>query len=160
MKSINKKQIGITTLLMAFCATLFSFSTPKGGEGFEIYLNSKLVVQQFGAKMNDVQTINLDQKLSNSQLSVKYFHCGQAGKNRSITIRDDKNKILKEWKYTNTAAASIAISDAAMVCKVSDILGLQKNNTAKLSLYYTSAELPKGRLLANIVIDANNVAKR
>src|SRR5262245_36094459 len=106
MKAVNKKQIGIMSVLLALSITLFSFTKNKGGEGFEIYLNSKLVVQQFGNKLNDVQTINLDQKLSAGNLAVKYHHCGQWGKNRSISIRDDKNKVLKEWKYANVSAAN------------------------------------------------------
>ncbi|MEI9912962.1 MAG: hypothetical protein WDO71_26965 [Bacteroidota bacterium] len=38
-----------------------------------------------------------------------------------------------------------------MACKVKDILTLQKSNPGKLGLYYSSSELPKGRLLATII---------
>jgi hypothetical protein len=131
--------------------TSLSFSPAKGGEGFEIYLNNKLVLQQFGSKMNSVQNIRLDQSLSNAQMAINYFHCGRAGKNRSITIKNDHNRILKEWKFADVSTASISISGAAMNCRVSDILNLQKNNPGKLNLYYSSAELPSGRLLVSLV---------
>ncbi|MBL7745542.1 MAG: hypothetical protein JNN00_18875 [Chitinophagaceae bacterium] len=137
--------------LIAAIALFSSFSANRGGEGFEIYLNSKLVLQQFGSNMNTIKSIQLDQRSANDQLVVKYYHCGHAGKNRSIAIKDARNKILKEWKFTNTSAASLSISDAAMSCKVKDILTIQKTNPGQLSLYYSSDEIPKGRLLANII---------
>ncbi|MEI9808869.1 MAG: hypothetical protein WDO16_13950 [Bacteroidota bacterium] len=148
--TIRTKAISLIALLV-FSALLSSFSATKGGEGFEIFLNNKLVLQQFGSQMNTIKSIELDQRFTNDQLVIKYHHCGQAGKNRSIAIKDAQNKILKEWKFANVSAANLSVSDAAMACKVKDILSLQKSNPGKLSLYYTSSELPKGKLLATIV---------
>jgi len=144
---ISMKALAIMAAV-AISATLFSFSGKKGGEGFEIFLNSKLVLQQFGSKMDDVKSIELDNRFSNDQLVIKYYHCGQAGKNRSITIRDAQNKILKEWKFADVSTAGLSVSEASMACKVKDILSL---HAGKLNLYYTSAQLPKGRLLAMLV---------
>jgi hypothetical protein len=134
---------------VAISATLFSFSGKKGGEGFEIFLNNKLLLQQFGSKTNEIKSIQLDQRFSNDQLVVKYHHCGQVGKNRSITIKDAQNKILKEWKFANVSAAGLSASDAAMAFKVKDILGL---HPGKLNLYYSSTELPKGKLLVTLIV--------
>jgi hypothetical protein len=137
------------------CFTLFSFTDRKGGEGFEIYLNNKLVLQQFGNQLNTVKSLQLDQRSSNDELSVKYHHCGRVGKSRSITIKDGQNKILKEWHFTDATNAA-----AAMTFKVKDIPGLKKGNGAiTLNLYYSSSELPKGRQLASIVVASQNVAK-
>ncbi|MBL7741104.1 MAG: hypothetical protein JNK14_17915 [Chitinophagaceae bacterium] len=138
-------------VVMAGATLLFSFSSHKGGEGFEIFLNNKLVLQQFGNNMNHVKSIQLDERFTNDQLVVKYYHCGHIGKNRSIAIKDAQNKTLKEWKFANTSAASLSISDASMSCKVKDILAVQKTNPGRLNLYYYSEEIPKGRLLANII---------
>jgi hypothetical protein len=158
MKTITKKNT-LTALLTSFSFLLLSFSGTKGGEGFEIYLNSKLVLQQFGSQMNTVKSIELDKSVANSQLSVKYFHCGKIDKNRSITIKDANNTVLKEWRYADASAAGLSITDPAMVCKVSDILSLGKNNQGKLNLYYSSSELPQGRLLATLVLTADNLVK-
>jgi len=46
---------------LILCTALFSFSSGSGGEGFEIYLNNKVVLQQFGNNMNTVKTLKLDQ---------------------------------------------------------------------------------------------------
>jgi len=154
MKSISKNVVMIT-LLTSASLFLFSFSKNKGGEGFEIYLNSKLVVQQFGNNMNTLKTISLDKSQSASQLSVKYFHCGRPGKDRTIAIKDANNKILKQWHFPDVSAASVAVNELAMNFKVSDVLGLQKSNTGNLSLYYSSNELPKGRVLATLVCEGS-----
>lgn len=132
--------IGITSLL--------SFSPKPGGEGFEIYLNNRLLVQRFGQEMNTVQTISLNNISADDQLRVRYHHCGKAGKNRQITIRNSDNKILKEWKYTDRDVAS------SMICPLNDILSLKKTN-ATLKLYYSSSELPGGRQLAVISSSSN-----
>jgi hypothetical protein len=151
MKKITKK-IWTVTALLAICFTMFSFSSRWGGEGFEIYLNNKLVLQQFGDQMNAVKTLKLDPGSYNYQLSVKYFHCGKVGKNRDITIRDGQNKILKEWHFTDDASAN-----ACMNCPVKEIFAVKKGNgNTTLSLYYSSSELPKGRLIASIVIATEN----
>jgi hypothetical protein len=148
--AIKKVNISRILLLGVFFTTLLSFSTKWGGEGFEIYLNNKLVLQQFGNQLNSIQTIQLDPGSADSRLSVKYFHCGRVGTNRSITIRDGQNRILKEWKFADVSTTAVSITDPSMTCKVSDILGLKKSNPGKLNLYYSSKELPKGRILAFI----------
>ena len=154
MKTIHKKIMAITALL-GICFTLYSFSPRWGGDGFEIYLNNKLLLQQFGNQMDHVKTLQLDQSFYNDQLSVRYYHCGRVGKNRDITIKDGQNKILKEWRFNDGAGNS-----AAMNCPVKDILSLQKGNSNNtLSLYYSSNELPNGRLLVTITKANNNQTK-
>ena len=154
MKTIKSSVATVSSLLL-LSFTLLAFSGRKGGEGFEIYLNKKLVLQQYGSQLNNVKSIQLDQGSANDELTVKYHHCGQAGKNRSVTIKDDQNKILKEWHF-----ADVSTGDAPMTCKVKDIIGLRKGNgTITLNLYYSSSELPKGRQLASLVVASPNMAK-
>jgi hypothetical protein len=155
MKTLNKKFIAMASMLLSLCFTLFSFSEPKGGEGFEIYLNNKLVLQQYGSQLNAVKSLQLDARSSTEELTIKYHHCGRVGKSRNITIKDGQNNILKEWRF-----ADVANADAAMACKVKEILSLKKGNgTNTLNLYYSSSELPKGRQLASIVVASQNLAK-
>jgi hypothetical protein len=151
MKSIIIKKM----TLVAMAATLFSF-TRFGGEGFEIYLNNKVVIQQFGKSIDVVNSLRLNQQSANDQLTIKYFHCGQVGRSRIISIKDGQNKVLKEWRFAD-ATAFIA-SPVAMNCDVKEILDLKKGNESTLKLYYSSNQLPNGRLLANIVVENNSVA--
>ncbi len=146
MKSIFSKTMALITI----CATLFSFSPNPGGEGFEIYVNNKVVIQKFGNEINTVQSLQLNQYSSNDQLTIKYHHCGKVGKNRVVTIKDGQNKVLKEFCYADAATPI-----AAMALNVKDIVSLRKGNNNSLQLSYSSSELPDGRVLATISLTAD-----
>src|SRR5688572_33153834 len=152
-KIISKTNLIKRLAGIAFLALLLSFSTaPAGGEGFEIFLNNKVVLQQFGNSMNTVKTLSLDQAAPDDQLAIIYHHCGKWGKNRVVTIKDEKNNTLKKWNFKDEGAR--------MTCKVKDIVGVQKGNGTVLKLYYSSSELPEGRQLVAINTGAKGVAKR
>ena len=129
MKSIISKPMA----LVVICAILSSFSPKPGGEGFEIYLNNKVVLQQYGGDMNTVKSLQLTQSSAADQLTVKYHHCGKIGKNRIITIKDGQNKVLKEFRYTDAATPV-----SAMAINVKDILSLKKGSST-LKLFYSSS---------------------
>lgn len=142
-----KSMISKTLTAVAICAAIFSFSPKPGGEGFEIYLNNKAVIQQYGSDMNNLKSLQLSQSSSNDQLTIKYHHCGKIGRNRVVTIKDGQNKMLKEFRYADAATPV-----AAMSVNVKDILSLKKGSSNTLKLYYSSSELPGGRILATISI--------
>lgn len=141
--------------LVATAAALLSFSSNFGGEGFEISLNGKLLLQQFGKDLNTVKTLQLNQNSPNDKLAIRYYHCGRVGKNRTIAIKDAQDKLVKEWHFADAASP---ISD--MSCPVKDIVGLKKNSNVFFKLYYSSAELPNGRQLVSVIIGNNSVASR
>ncbi|MEI2738415.1 MAG: hypothetical protein V9F01_06490 [Chitinophagaceae bacterium] len=143
MKSIISK----TSALIVICSALFSFSLKPGGEGFEIYLNNQVVIQQYGKDVNIVKSLQLVQTSTDDKLTIKYHHCGRPGKNRLVVIKDINNKILKEFHY---ADATTPVS--AMLVNVKDIKALKKGTSNTLKLIYSSSELPAGRILATISI--------
>lgn len=150
----NTKAVKVIAL-GALCATLFSFNTRFGGEGFEIYLNNKLVLQHYGTPTKAVKNLQLDESSYNDQLTIKYHHCGRIGKDRSIILKDEQNNVLKQWHFANANDAT-----NAMTCKVKDIVDLQKKNGSKtINLIYSSSELPEGRLLASVISGNNKVTK-
>ncbi len=164
MKRVNYQPTILFVLLIALSGVLFSFSVKTaetifanknfGGEGFEVYLNNKLVLQQFGEKMNDVKSIQLDQSASNGQLAIRYFHCGRPGKSRVVAIKDEQNVVLKEWRFGDTKD-----ENAKLCCNVKDILALPKLKAGqKVNLYYASSEVPNGRLLAKLIPASKNNA--
>ena len=154
MKSYSKR-IFTWSLLVMLCATLFSFSAKRGGDSFEIVLNGKRVLQQFVYVSKGVQTIQLTPTSDNDKLDIYYNHCGQIGKNRYITIKDDKDQPLKVWKI-----ADAVDKNGAMSFKLKDILSLRKNKTDKLNLFYGSSELPSGRTLATIAGEETGIARK
>jgi len=167
MKKVNYQPTVLFVLLIMLSGVLFSFSlktaekicsnkSNSGGEGFEVYLNNKLVLQQYGDKMNTVKTLELDQSASNGQLAIRYYHCGKPGKSRVVTIKDEQNVVLKEWRFGDAKDASARVS-----CNVKDIFALPKfKDGKKVNLYYTATELPNGRLLATLTtVNKNNAAQ-
>ena len=154
MKS-HSKLIVAKSLLILICAALFSFSSKKGGDSFEIVLNGKRVLQQFVYASKGVQTIQLTATSDNDKLDIYYNHCGQVGKNRYITIKNEKDQPIKVWKF-----ADAVDKNGAMSFKLKDILSLRKNKTDKLNLFYSSSELPAGRTLATIAGDETGIARK
>ena len=166
MKRFNYQPTILFVLLITLSGVLFSFSVKTaetlfpcknnfGGEGFEVYLNNKLVLQQYGEKMNTVKTLELDQSASNGQLAIRYFHCGKPGKSRVVTIKDEQNVVLKEWRFGDAKDPSARVS-----CNVKDIFALPKFKAGKkVNLYYAATELPNGRLLATLTTVNKNVAQ-
>jgi len=153
MKSRSK--LIVKSLLILVCAALFSFSSKKGGDSFEIMLNGKRVLQQFVYASKGVQTIQLTATSDNDKLDIYYNHCGQVGKNRYITIKNEKDQPIKVWKF-----ADAVDKNGAMSFKLKDILSLRKNKTDKLNLFYNSSELPAGRTLATIAGDETGIARK
>lgn len=150
MKSIFAK----TVMLLLFSTALFSFSYKPGGEGYEVYINGKVVLQRFGSEMNKPHTLRFTAGTENDEITIKYHHCGQAGKNRLLTVKDENDRVLKEIRFADAEPGA-----NGMNCRVKDIISLKKGNSTSLKLYYSSSELPGGRLLVSIVSDASVTAK-
>ena len=144
---MKAKQFLTMVLLVAASSFIYSFVTPMGGEGFEIYLDNKLVLQQFNQEMKEKKNIQLTAAHSKSELKVKYYHCGMAGKSRTLELKNADQKTLKQWQFDNSEGKNFAITVA-----VKDILSSQeKLGNNSIYLYYSSKEAPQGRLLAGIV---------
>jgi hypothetical protein len=150
MKKMHRGSFVIAGLLMALSVTLFSFKTGKGGDSFTIHLNNKLVLQQHLYGDKTVKSLTLQASNSNDELRISFSHCGKVGKSRMLTIKDQNNKLLKQWRFEDT--------NGSMTCKVKDILGLEKGNTT-LQLFYSSAEMPKGHVLVSIVAENRSTVK-
>lgn len=151
MKSIITK----ATMLIATATALLSFSPNFGGEGFEILLNGKLLLQQFGKDLNTVKNLELSQVSASDKLTIRYYHCGHVGKNRVVTIKDGQNKILKQWRYKDSES-----NISEMLCTAQDIITLKKAGNNVIKLYYSSSELPAGRMLASVMLGDNSMVRK
>ena len=156
MLSKNKKGIfgGLASLLILSIA-LFSFSSPMGGDVFQIYLNNKMVLQEFVHNSKGVKSLNLDNASLNDQISVHYSHCGTIGKSRHIALKNDDGKVLKQWNFADADGKV-----AGMTISVKDVVSVQKANGGNsVELYYSAKELPRGMQLASINMGALAKAK-
>ena len=147
MKKISSLSTVVAGLAgIALCFTLFSFASRFGGDSYTIFLNDKQVAQRYVASKMGIPSLSLDTNNSNDQLSVYYSECGKIGKARTLSIRNDQNKMLKEWKF-----ADVGDDHTPMAMKSKEIAALAQDGS-KLSVYYSSEQVPDGRLLANLTI--------
>jgi len=154
MTQIMRERSAVGRLIMVIlCTILCSFSSYPGGDSFEIYVNNKLVLQEHLYGKKDVTSLPLNYDSDQDQLSIHYSHCGQIGTARNIIIKDEQNKVLKEWHFADSPAGV----KNPMTCKVKDIVALGDSRNS-LNLFYSSKELPKGQLLASIHV-ANKTAR-
>src|SRR5688572_26417235 len=102
MQTINKKILAIPLLLIALSACLVSFSPAPGGDKFEIYLNNKLIVEQYvSQKATAVKYLTLYPGNYNSRIDVYYSHCGHTGTDRKIIIKDENSRTIKTFEFAN-----------------------------------------------------------
>lgn len=151
MKKYFQQKLWKPLIVTAMLAGLFSFTAFAGGDVYEIYLNDKLVCKETHKTLTGSKELRLDKLNANDRLVIRYSHCGEVGRNRSIVIKDEKNNIIKEWKFTDGQNASV------MQIPVKELLALKASNTA-LKLYYSAQQMPEGKMLTAIKIDNKKVA--
>jgi hypothetical protein len=153
MKKITNK-VAMTSLLVFACATLFSFTRFAGGDSFQVYLNGKLVLDKALYKNKDIQNLEFAQASFNDKIEICYNHCGRIGTSRSITAKDEKQKVLRTWHFADASGKNMTI-------QLRDLKDLQTNNKEKsISLYYSSKELPAGQELASVSIGNKSTVLR
>jgi len=144
---IRKLQTSNVIALVVFSAILFSFTPEPGGDSFKIYVNDKLVIQERIAKQT-AALLPLEADGVNDQVKVYFSHCGKVGSDRSLSVRNANNKVLKEWHYPNVDD----YAQGAMTCSARDIVALAGKNKNDATLYYSSSEIPGGIALASIQV--------
>lgn len=143
-------------LFLLACATMLaSFATLPGGDSFEVYLDNELIMKEHVYAQRHIKPLVLD-KNSDASLAIHFNHCGVTGTSRSLTLRDEKQKVLKEWTFKDV---NPSIKDP-MPVTVSDLAAVtssQKN----VSLYYTSKELDNAVMLAPVSwVDKSTASKK
>ena len=123
-----------------FCTAFFSFSGTGGGDVFAVFLNGKQVHLQAVHVDKSIKTLTLPAGSLTDRIEVFYSHCGQPGKNRVLTIRNEKNAVIRKLSFGNGK------DNRSLMGFSRKELGA--GNTERLRLYYASKELPEGKLLA------------
>lgn len=149
------KQIHLAMKMLSFVLVSFffqSFSGPNGGDYYKVLLNNKMITEQYLTKPISIKTLSLAASNNSDQLTVYYSHCGQAGKTRSVSVRNQSGKVLKEWKFADSKTIELQLP-------VKEILNGSAKN-ASVYLYYTSKEIPSGKQLLSIDLSSSTVVKR
>ncbi|WP_205508308.1 hypothetical protein [Longitalea arenae] len=134
---------------------LQAFTAKAGGEGFQIYLNNKLILEQSGRQFT-LQNLPLDKANMNDELVIYYYSCADKGKARSIAIKDDKGNIIKEWKFGDANGPR-----AGMKIPVKELLQFEKSYAnSSISLVYISQQQPNGRPLSALLFTSKSTTWR
>lgn len=146
-----KKQLAIRSLVViVLSAFLCSFSEKPGVESFTIYLNDKVLLQEYLTDDRIVKTISLTAGNSDDALRIHYNHCGKTGIERTVSILDDDKKVLKTWRFSDHTPPLMKID-------MKEVFAVTKK-TQGLKLVYTSKELSKGAVLAAINVENDTKA--
>ncbi|MES2808023.1 MAG: hypothetical protein V4619_05340 [Bacteroidota bacterium] len=149
------KKIKVNGALIVMCAFItlaissLSFTTRYGLDGYEVYLNDKLVLKQSVNQPLNLRILNLDKAKETDQLQFLYKHCMRdngPGTGRSIALKDDTGNTLRKWDFADADKGGLRMAIA-----VKDLLLLQKKSAGhQLSLFYSSRELGKGEMLSMV----------
>jgi hypothetical protein len=130
------------SFLVMLCIGLFSFSSNGGGDVFAIYFNGRQVHRQFVHIDHSVKALQLNVSGANDKVEVFYSHCGKMGTSRTLTLKNERNELIKELKFAD------ADDDKSLMGFYPATFAKAQN--VKVNLYYASKELPEGKLLATI----------
>jgi len=142
--TFNRAFIKVFTLI-TLSLTAFSFTTKFGLDGYEIYLNNKLILKQYVNQPISLRVLQLDKAKEGDELRIKYTHCSNKGPGtgRNIVLKDEQGNTLKKWTFADATG-----SDFNMTIAVKELLQVEKKNARhELTLYYTARELPKDEML-------------
>ena len=148
MKKIIRFTWANALAVVALCSVLFSFSTIIGAHNVQVFLDDKMVIDHYVDSRSIAPTLNLDPAENYNQLIVKYSECGRTVTGRTITVKDDKDQVLKDWHFEGSTSG---FKDP-MTVSVKEISTLKPKGSNTLKLYYSSREFPEGLQVAKLVI--------
>lgn len=131
---------------------LQSFSTNGGGDYYKVLLNGRLVAEQYLTKPVTLKALSLNAANQNDKLTVYFSHCGKAGLSRSITLKNENGKTLKEWKFNDSPSEQMQLP-------VGEVLNASLKQNSVM-LYYASKEIPSGRQLITLNLSSIAMAHR
>jgi hypothetical protein len=139
----------VTASVLMLGITCFqSFSGNYGGDYYKVLLNGRLVAEQYLTKPVALKALSLNTANQNDKLTVFYSHCGKTGTSRSISLKNENGKILKEWKFNDSQSQEMQLS-------VGEVLGASSKHNS-VTLCYASKEIPAGKQL--ITLNLSSIA--
>ncbi len=154
MQHLLKTRTAVMKLfsLLALCTAVLTLEAKAGVDSYEIYLNKKLILKQSALQPLSLKNLHLDEANYNDNLIIFYSQCNapdKVGNRRSLTIKDSKGRVVKEWKFADAGG-----KDIGMVIPVKELLPLAgKNKGELLGFYYTAQGRSEGRLLTSLQIE-------
>jgi hypothetical protein len=141
-------QFKALTVLVALCAVLTAFAPKPGAHNYQVYLDDKLIFDQYVDRNAAAPNITVDPAENHKQFVVKYNECNRTITGRALTIKSSDDKVLKEFKFEGSTSGL----KEGMTCSVKEILELKAKSTGNLKVFYTSTDFPEGQQVATLII--------
>ncbi len=141
--------------ILIFFVSFAGISAKAGGDGYEIYLNNKLILKQYKGQSLSLTSLELNASNAKDQLVIYYTRCNakdNSGKGRTITLKDKKGNTLKVWTFSD-----MKDNNGAMIIPVKEILDLEKKNAeSNLIIFYASQDHPQTQILSSLQLSVKN----
>lgn len=152
MRPINLRSKA--SMLFAVLATIVLCSFAPGGYNYEMYLNNRLVMQEYLYGRKEAPTVPLTTTSAQDELSIMFNNCNRLDTSRKISLKTGDDKTLKEWTF----ADSPTLRDK-MNIKVTEIT-VFRNNYSTAKLMYSSKQVIDAVHLVDVqLLDATALKK-
>jgi hypothetical protein len=148
MKTNQHHSWAAPVVIAALCLVLASFRLMPGAHSFQLYLDDKMVAEQYVSSKTAAPKIELGATGKYNDIVVKYNECNHPTSGRVLTIKDEQDNTLKQWNYEGQTTGY----KDPMILKVKDVVALKPKGNNTLRLYYSSKEFENGQLIANVVV--------
>ena len=128
------------------CAVLFSFAPMPGAHNFQVYLDDKMVIDQYAHLAKEAAVLSVDPQSDAKEITVRYNECGRTVSGRHIILKDENGKLVKDWSFPGSSTGL----ENPMSIKVKDVVALKQNGNKLLKLYYTSDQFTAGQQVVAI----------
>lgn len=139
-----KKKWSFYLLLPVACMLLSAFAMFPGGDRYEVFLDNELIIKEHVYGQRKDSPLPIDQH-ANATVTVSYSHCGVTGTSRTLSLRDESQRLIREWKF---ADVSPSIEDP-MTIQVKEMVAAASGKS-NISLYYQSKEVVKAVKIAPV----------
>ena len=143
-------------LLLTICCIAFAGTAKAGLDYYSIYIGKKVVYTRYLNKPLSLENLPITKADMNEQLVIQYYQCNmpdKIGRNRTISLRDNTGKVIKEWKF-----ADAKDGNSQMAIPIKELMQyVQSSKSKSLSLYYAANGKSKDEQLAFVAAESKEV---
>ncbi len=154
MRPFNFRSTAATLFMVLTSIALCSFTPKPGGYSYEVYLNNQLMIKEHMYGRKEVPTVRLNITTAEDALSVMFNNCNKVDVSRKISLKDDKDAIIKEWTFGDSPDIK-----NQMKIKVSEIVAV-RNKHSTVKLVYSSQAAKDGVHLLNLQLSDATARKK
>ena len=153
MTAFNFRWAGSRLFVATAFVALCSFAFVPGGASYEVFLNRDRVLNEHLYGRKEAPTLPLTMSAAQDELAVTFSNCGKVDTKRKISLKDEKDKLLKEWNFSDSPDIK-----NQMVIRVNEITRF-KDQSPMPRLVYSSKELTTDVHLVTLQLGSSTARK-